>query len=386
MASFRAAAALLAAASALPGSRGFAASRRPARPASSPLRATETFQRTLLESQLANANGAAPAAPPANGAAAPPPAAEDAATEFSAEEPAASAPAPSAAEVDRAAALDALLRVAAATDRGQLAAPPQKESVMAQVAWLEDNAPAHDDEEGGGGAPIPPRLAGTWELLYSDTQLFRSSPFFLAGRATCTTEEQAAQYDWFCAMHRAALAISTIGPVRQVIASGGRIVNEFEVKAGAVPFLSDFLPLRYSGGLPLTIDGAIVSSADATPVESRSETVTAWELFMDTVEIKGSNLPLLRRILDADGVALRSRDLSKVLEDNISAYEVPKPRLRTTYVDSQTRIVRDQDDHVFVYGRVSASEEPTDYQGVMPDLGVGSLLEGFNDAVAKIYL
>lgn len=386
MASFRAAAAaLLAAASALPGSRGFAASRRPARPASSPLRATETFQRTLLESQLANAN-ANGAAPAANGAAAPP-AAEDTTTEFPAEEPSASAPAPPPSELENAAALYALLRVAAATDRGQFASPSQKESVVAQVALLEDNAPAHDDDEEGGGAPIPPRLAGTWELLYSDTQLFRSSPFFLAGRATCATEEQAAQYDWFCAMHRAALAISTIGPVRQVIASTGRIVNEFEVKAGAVPFLSDFLPqLRYSGGLPLTIDGAIVSSADATPVESDAETETAWELFMDTVEIKGSNLPLLRRILDADGVALRSRDLSKVLEDNLSAYEVPKPRLRTTYVDARTRIVRDQDDHVFVYGRVSASEEPTDYKGVMPDLGVGGLLEGFNDAVSKIYL
>jgi hypothetical protein len=35
---------------------------------------------------------------------------------------------------------------------------------------------------------------------------------------------------------------------------------------------------------------------------------------------------------------------------------------------------------------VSDSEEVTDYSNVMADLGVASLLEGFNDAVSKIYL
>jgi hypothetical protein len=50
------------------------------------------------------------------------------------------------------------------------------------------------------------------------------------------------------------------------------------------------------------------------------------------------------------------------------------------------RIVRDVDDTVYVYGRVLDSKVPTDYSGVMPGMGVGSLLEGFNNAVAKIYL
>ena len=71
---------------------------------------------------------------------------------------------------------------------------------------------------------------------------------------------QAEQYDWFCDMHRAALAISTIGKVRQVV-DGEKLVSEFEVQAGAVPFVSDFVPLAYSGGLPLAITGAIVSTA-----------------------------------------------------------------------------------------------------------------------------
>ena len=45
--------------------------------------------------------------------------------------------------------------------------------------------------------------------------------------------------------------------------------------------------------------------------------------------------------------------------------------------------MRDEDDNVFVYGRMSDSEDPKDYSDILPDLGVASLLEGFNDAVTK---
>jgi hypothetical protein len=165
-------------------------------------------------------------------------------------------------------------------------------------------------------------------------------------------------------------------------------VNEFEVKVGAVPFLSDILPaIRYSGGLPFTIDGAIVSTADVTKIMyNEDNSMMEWELFMDTVEIKGSNIPILRNILDANNVALKSRDLSKVLEDTIDTYKVPKPIVRTVYVNDDMRIVKDVDDNIFIYAKVSDSEEMTDYSNVLPDLGVASLLERFNDAVTKIYL
>ena len=331
-----------------------------------PLHSTvdETFQRSLLEAQLAN-SGATPAADhivtSVNG---------------SVEQPT---------ELDKSltnniAIQNSILRIAASTDRGQYAKTSQKDQVTALVTSLESNYTPKSDATTA-ATIIPSYLSGTWELLYSNTQLFRSSPFFLAGRSTCKTPEQAAQFNWFCEMHRAALAISTIGVVRQVIASDGKLTNEFEVKVGAIPFLSDFTPFTYSGGLPLTIDGSIVSTADATPTSA-----TEWELFMDSVEIKGSNIPLLRNVLDSDNVALKSRDLSKVLEDNVDAYEVPKPVLRTTYVDESMRIVRDEDDNVFIYGKVSDSEVPTDYRNVDADLGIARLLENLNDAVTKIYL
>lgn len=324
---------------------------------SDPYPTSDEFQRRLLEAQLDNRSSIEDNGSGVNGD----------------DEPTANA-----APIDIQAVQNSLLRVCAGTDRGQCAKAEQHDEMSRMVSKLEGVAPMSDDPV----SSIPPSLAGTWELVYSNVQLFRSSPFFLAGRETCKTEDEAKQYAWFCDMHRAALAISTIGVVRQVISSSGKLVNEFEVKVGSIPFLSDFVPfLTYSGGLPVTVDGAIVSTADITPITS-----SEWELYMDTVEIKGSNVPFLRDLLDSGNIALKSRALSDLLEQNIDSYERPRPKLRTTYFDDSMRICRDKDDNVFVYARVSESEDPTNYEDVMADLGIGSLLENFNDSVAKIYL
>jgi hypothetical protein len=202
----------------------------------------------------------------------------------------------------------------------------------------------------------------------------------MAGRAVCTTDDQAKQYDWFCDMHRKALAMSNIGQVRQIVSSN-RIVSEFEVQAGAVPFLNDLTPFSYSGGLPVSIDGAIVSTADITPTRDG----TAWELFMDTVQIKGSNVPGLRQLLDG-GVQLGSRQLGSFLEQNVDSYTNPKPVFKTTYLSETVRICRDQDGKVFVYGKESDDTTPTDYSKIESDLGLLKLLGGFNDAIVKFYI
>jgi hypothetical protein len=163
-----------------------------------------------------------------------------------------------------------LLPIAASTGRGEFATSQQKNQAAGWIAALELVNPTPEPANS-------PLINGRWELLYSSTQLFRSSPFFMAGRAVCSTPEQAQQYDWFCDMHRKALAISSIGQVRQIV-TPTRLVSEFEVQVGAIPFLSDFTPFAYSGGWPITIDGAIVSSADISP----SDDGNGWELYIDT--------------------------------------------------------------------------------------------------------
>lgn len=273
--------------------------------------------------------------------------------------------------------LQKLLIIASSTDRGQFASSSQKESMSDLISQIEST----NYIEGTKKPCNSESIQGTWELLYSDTQLFRSSPFFMAGRAVCKTDEEAQRYDWFCDMHRAALAISEIGKVRQII-SDSRLVSEFEVNVGSIPFLSDYTPFSYSGGLPFTINGAIVSSADITPTTEGN----AWEIYMDTVEIKGSNIPLLRSILDNEQVALKSRDLASVLEDNLPDYSTPRPVFETTYLDDTIRISRDQDGKVFVYGKLDDNVEPTTYDSVDADLGILKLLEGLNDNFVKFSL
>ena len=257
-----------------------------------------------------------------------------------------------------------LLALAASCNRGESASAADKDLARELVRELEACNPT----------PQPTldaaRCHGTWELVFSDTQLFRSSPFFMAGRAVCADGDEARRYDWFCDMHRAALAISTIGKVRQIV-DANAIVSEFEVSAGAVPFLSDAAPfLRYSGGLPFTITGSIVSTASV-----ESNLGDSWRLLMDTVEIKGSNVPLLRQALDA-GLKLTTRDLGGVLESTLPSYANPRPLFRTTYLDDDLRVSRDQDGKLFVYRKVSAATAPTDYSASTSDLGIGDLLQG----------
>ena len=145
---------------------------------------------------------------------------------------------------DKSELLKKLLITASASDRGQFASAEQKSSIKSVIDELESSNLSMEEPT------LSSSIEGTWELLYSDTQLFRSSPFFMAGRAVCQTEEEAQKYDWFCDMHRAALAISNIGKVRQII-TPERLISEFEVKVGSVPFLSDYTPFKYSGGLPV---------------------------------------------------------------------------------------------------------------------------------------
>eukprot|EP00931_Biecheleriopsis_adriatica_P074430 TRINITY_DN48488_c0_g1_i1.p1 TRINITY_DN48488_c0_g1~~TRINITY_DN48488_c0_g1_i1.p1 ORF type:complete len:403 (-),score=46.76 TRINITY_DN48488_c0_g1_i1:67-1188(-) len=247
-----------------------------------------------------------------------------------------------------------LLRIAAASSRGERVSPRDLEASQKLAASLEELNPT-------ASPTLAPQCVGTWELVFADTQLFRSSPFFMAGRALCREGEEASRYDWFCDMHRAALAFSNIGKVRQVISSTA-IVSEFEVQVGAAPVAL---------GYPINIDGAIVSTASIA-----TNSGDGFELLMGSVEIKGSNVPLLRQVLDS-GLVLRTEAVGSALESVVRDRELfPTPLFRTTYLDSDLRISRDQDGKLFVYSRVSDATVPSNYEDVPSDLGIEKLLRG----------
>lgn len=236
------------------------------------------------------------------------------------------------------------------------------------------------------GQTSPALAPGNYQLIYSTSPegLFRSSPFFLTARAVCKSEDDAAKFSWFCQMHRKALAISRIAGVRQIIKEDGEVVNEFNTIVGAVPFLSDFTPFRYSGGLPLEIEGCITSTGTLTASEVEGE----LEVGMKTVQIRGSNIPWLRSFLDSDSAVLDTKQLGDFIESVNKDYNNPKAVLKVVYAGAGdgVRIVRDADGIDYVYAMSSEAVELTDFKGRDADLGVLELLEGLNENVFKVFM
>jgi hypothetical protein len=220
---------------------------------------------------------------------------------------------------------------------------------------------------------------GRWTLVYSTSPegLFRSSPFFLTARAVCKTPDEAAKFSWFCEMHRKALAISRIGPVEQVIMEDGTIVNEFNTVVGSVPFLN-----FYSGGLPVTIEGCIVS----TGTMEEEEGGDIVKVGMKNVRIKGSNIPLLRGVLDGENAVLDTQALGDFIESVNSTYDNPKATLETFYLSNDVRILKDKDGIYYAYVKKGEGTELEEFGDREADLGLLGLLESFNDNVLKLSL
>ena len=121
---------------------------------------------------------------------------------------------------------------------------------------------------------------GAWDLVMSDTQLFRSSPFFMAARAVVADGQQADQFNWFCDQHRAALDFSQIGRVRQVVAKG-QLRSEFEVKVGLA---------TVALGLPVSVTGWIVTTAEILNDSSGPPAMEVegieWKLAIKSVQVR----------------------------------------------------------------------------------------------------
>ena len=169
----------------------------------------------------------------------------------------------------------AILALAARTKRGEIASDKDKEKMSELIMKLESYNPIEN--------PCQNELSlGSWELIYSNTNLFRSSPFFMAARAVCQTGIEAERFNLFCDLHRDALSFTNMGKITQIITETS-LTSEFETFVPIIP------------GLPIIIKGTIVSNSD---IETKLN--NSWILMMDKVRIKenSSNIPILNNLLD----------------------------------------------------------------------------------------
>ena len=168
-------------------------------------------------------------------------------------------------------------------------------------------------------------VRGRWSLGFCSTQLFRSSPFWMAGRATCKDGKEAERYDWFCEMHRKATMVSEIGAVRQII-SEDALVSEFETTVAA-------FPMRVGGAMPLNILGSIVSSASivaerplpaavALPLTRADSRSTSLRLSRDNFSARSSRSSLEDSWV-SNSLILSCSDVGSPMTSSLSSHVTP---------------------------------------------------------------
>jgi len=211
-----------------------------------------------------------------------------------------------------------LLLLASVSDRGLFLSSEEKDIVIDIITQLEALNPTR---------ATAMECYGEWDLVLTSTQAFRSSPFFQSIRSVLNDKSTA---DNAFSLHEAATSIGKVGRVKQVISEDGFFTSEVELEAGLMP------------GMPFSAKGTVITKAKFEIVGEDQ-----WDLFIQTTQVKNSNVPFLDQLLDDFPVELPVGDLY-----NMARGSVPGFSFKTSYVDDTLRITRDVDENFYVFSRV----------------------------------
>ena len=257
-----------------------------------------------------------------------------------------------------------LLRIAATSDRGQMhngfvwgagAYAAEREQAASLVAALEavdaSRSQPHD----------PAVLDGDWELTYASGQLFRSSPFFLA---VAEAFGDSAKSELFFRLHE--LQVASFG-----ISRYGRVEQRVDVRAGVLTssfttllFGLTVVPLIGWGKLLPTFGGRVVSiarllrdgeggsgSGNGSGSGSGSDAPLQLRMELEKTRVEAAPgialMPLIGRFLVGNDAPVGA--VWRLLPWNRG--RAPTCAVRCTYVDADTRVMRDADGAFFVYVR-----------------------------------
>lgn len=254
-----------------------------------------------------------------------------------------------------------ILQIGALTDRGQrlnkMIAPAyqeKREEMNVLVKQLVTSA------QENGQKPTRQLLAGDWELVYSDVELFRSSPFFLAiekalnespgipqlGRWLGATDPER-KAEVFFRLHQLQVlswGLSTVGRISQRLDfEKGMLESSFDTTIfglTVIPILGWFKLLPTFGGRVVT-ESDRLTLADDGQLEmelQRTQVITAPGV---------PRLPLLDGIFMDRWYPVNA--VWKLLPWN--GGRAPACAMKVEYVDEQMRISRDSGGGLFVYTR-----------------------------------
>ena len=219
--------------------------------------------------------------------------------------------------------------LAAVTSRGQAADFSTAVDVEDVVLQLEATA----SDEVVDLAARQQALSGSWRLVYSSVELFRSSPFFWAFQSATGSEDLAKAIFTFTAGLPVAGSRGPFGEVRQSLdLQAGRLVSEvdmrlFESLLGLLPGLS----------------GTVATEARC---ELDAADPTRMLVTVESTRVTSSNVGPAGAL---DGVVTPVEQLFKALRGG----ETLTVAARCRFVDNNMRIVRtgEREDQLFVYTR-----------------------------------
>ena len=230
-----------------------------------------------------------------------------------------------------------IYQIAAITDRGQrlnkFIAPMYQEKLN-EMAELIGNLTTYSLEIS------EKTLSGEWELIYSNVELFRSSPFFLAIEKSLNNKFKS---DLFFKLHQlqvGSFGLSTIGRVSQKIDFEK---NEFISTFDTIIFGLTTIPILGWFKLLPTFGGSVITFADNLTLEGNYLKMNLQKT--KVTEVNGLNrIPLFSKLLMD-----RWYPVKKVWQKLPWNKEKPSCEVLVIYIDKDLRIMKDIYGSIFIY-------------------------------------
>ena len=230
-----------------------------------------------------------------------------------------------------------IYKISASTDRGQrlnkLIAPVYQEMNHKIESLVEDLAKYNTvfNEKS---------FDGEWELIFSNVELFRSSPFFLAIEDALGDKYKS---DLFFKLHQlqvSSFGISTIGRISQNISFSKK---EFLSTFDTTIFGLTTIPILGWFKLLPTFGGRVTTLSDNLSLDGNTLTMTLQKTKVS--EVKGlSRIPIFSNLLMD-----RWYPVNKVWNNLPWNKEEPTCKIVLTYIDEDLRIMKDIYGSLFIY-------------------------------------
>ena len=232
-----------------------------------------------------------------------------------------------------------IYKISAKTDRGQrlnkLIAPMYQENLK-EIRSLTKELIAFNSEVN------EKKLNGDWELIFSDVELFRSSPFFLAIEKALNNQKRS---DLFFKLHQlqvCSFGLSTIGKVSQKINFTKReFISTFDTTIfglTTIPIFGWFKLLPTFGGRVITLANEISLNKNVLRMTLQKTKVS---------EVEGlKRIPIFSNLLMEKWYPVKNIWEKLPWNSNEPSLEV-----FIKYLDEDMRIVEDIYGSIFVYVR-----------------------------------